>query len=190
MEIENEYTANAERYERLKAKLTLEASEVTEEELAHTVYENLINETSLNALPNDNVGVTYAYEFETTGVTAKAVFVNNKGKEAYYYTDADVCVIVATGDVYLQENFDGLIVTDGKVILDSGVNIIQPDKALVLKTLRQMESEEADAKSLIAKYFKDGDKYSMDTQLSTHASNTMDGQSLGDLIVYENWAKQ
>ena len=118
------------------------------------------------------------------------MFVNNKGKGPYYFTDDEVCVIVATGDVYLRKNFDGLIITDGKVVFDNGVSNVVPNKALVLKTLRQMESDAADAKSLIAKYFDNGEKYSLDTQLSGEVTNSMSGQSMGNLIVYENWKKQ
>ena len=190
LKIENDYAVNAQYFDRLKAKLTIEEHDVTAEELMHTVYENLINESALNALPNDNVGKTYTYTFESTSLTTKAVFVNNKGKGPYYFTDDEVCVIVATGDVYLRKNFDGLIITDGKVVFDNGVSNVVPNKALVLKTLRQMESDAADAKSLIAKYFDNGEKYSLDTQLSGEVTNSMSGQSMGNLIVYENWKKQ
>ena len=192
LKLENDYKVNADRYERLKAKLTIESSDVTTDELAHTVYENLINEAEIDALPNDNIGKTYEYQFASTGITSKAVFVNNRGKAPYYCADDDVCVIVATGDVYLQTNFDGLLITDGKIVFDSGVANIVPNKALVLKTLRQMESEviEADTKSLIARYFKNGEMYSLDTKLSGEVTNSLSGQSMGELIVYENWTKQ
>lgn len=188
--IENDYFVSAGRFERLKAKLTTEESDVTTTELANTVYSNLINESVMNALPNDNTGKLMEFNFSTIGLTTKAVFVNNKGKEPYYYTDEEICVIVATGDVYLQKDFDGLLITDGKVIMDNGVSSVMPNKALVLKTLRQPESSDADAMSLIAKYFKNGDKYSLDTKLSGEVTNSMAGQSMGELIVYENWAKQ
>ena len=188
--IENDYTVNAGRYDRLKAKLTIEQSDVTTEEMLNTVYGNLIDATAMNALPNDSTGITKTYTFAGTSLTTKAVFINNKGKAPYYYTDPDVCVIVATGDVYLRKDFDGLIITDGKVYLDSGVSSIQPNKTLVLKTLRQPESDAEGAISLIAKYFKNGSQYSLDTQLSGEVSNSMSGQSMGELIVYENWKKQ
>lgn len=188
--IEDSYTVSAERFERLKSKLTIEDSDVTAEELAKTVYSNLINESVIDALPENNTGVTHTYDFTTIGVTAKAVFVNNRNKAAYVYDDEDVCVIVATGDVRLTKDFDGLLITDGKVILDSGVSTIIPNKTMVLKTLRQMESTDPDAMSLIARYFKNGDKYSLETKLSGEVTNSMAGQSMGELIIYENWAKQ
>lgn len=188
--IENDYTVDAQRYERLKAKLTTEDGEVTAEELSKTVYENLINESVMNSLPNNKTGKTYTFNFTSIDLTTKAVFVNNKGKGAYIYNDEDVCVIVATGDVKLTKNFDGLLITDGKIYIESGATKIEPNKEQVLKTLGQMESSGADAMSLIAKYFKNGDKYSMETKLSGEVTNSMAGQSMGELIIYENWAKQ
>ncbi len=189
-EIENQYFVNAGRYDRLKAKLTMEDSEVTAAELTKTVYANLINESVMNALEENNTGKVYTYDFTSAGFTTKAVFVNNRNKNAYVYNDEEVCIIVATGDVKLTKNFDGLLITDGKVIIDSGVSQVVPNKEQVLKTLGQMESTAPDAMSLIAKYFQNGDKYSLDTKLSGEVTNSMAGQSMGELIIYENWAKQ
>ena len=42
----------------------------------------------------------------------------------------------------------------------------------------------------MTKYIKNGSMYSMDTELSGDVTNSMAGQTMGDLIVYENWAKQ
>ncbi len=193
--IEEGYFVSAGRYDRLKAKLTMEQSEVTAQEMGKTVYANLINESVMNALDANSTGKLYTYDFSSIGVTTKAVFVNNKNKGAFVYGDdigeEDICVIVATGDVRLTKNFDGLLITDGKVYLESGVSQVVPNKEQVLKTLGQMESAtDPAAMSLIAKYFKNGDKYSLNTQLSGEVTNSMAGQSMGELIIYENWAKQ
>ena len=194
-DIQNDYTVSAGRFDRLKAKLTTEESDVTATELANTVYSNLINEAVMNALPNDLIGKEPVFEFSTIGLTTQAVFVNNKGKGAYVYgddaEDDQICVIVATGDVALRKDFDGLLITDGKVILEDGVSNIIPNKTLVLRTLRQPESTDPDALSLIARYFKNGEKYSLETRLSGEVDNSMTGQqSMSELIVYENWRKQ
>ena len=83
------------------------------------------------------------------------------------------------------------MITDGKIILEDGVSSIIPIKTLVLRTLRQPESTDPDALSLIARYFKNGNKYSLETRLSGEVDNSMTGQqSMSELIVYENWRKQ
>lgn len=187
-EISNEQREYQNRFARLKAKLTLESAEVTEDELTKTVYGNLINDAVMNSLPNSATPKTYELEISDTE-KIRAVFVNNRGKANYVYTDPSICVIVATGNVNITKDFDGLIITDGMVVVDGGVTIT-PNKTNVLKMLRSKESADADAASLIATYFRNGDKYSMDTSLTGEVTNAMDVQQISDLIVYENWAKQ
>ena len=72
----------------------------------------------------------------------------------------------------------------------SGAAKVEPDKNTVLRVLRGKESSDEDAISLIAMYFKNGSQYSMDTMLSGEVMNSSAGQQMGELIVYENWAKQ
>ena len=202
--IEKEYFDYAERFKRMKAKLTNEEKEVSVTEIDKTVYENLINTTVMDGLTWDSP-VVESYAIDST----KAVFVNNKDKvdatgavvesgTPYVYDDESICIIIATGDVILKKNFNGLLITDGKVYVESGVNQVTPNKASVLKVLRRRESDASgnevpaapDTLSLIAKYFKNGNLYSLDTTLSGDVTNSMAGQSIGDLIVYENWTKQ
>lgn len=190
-DIKDEQDICAGRFERLNAKLTLEESDVTDVELGKTVYANLVNEAVMDALPNTASVTPYVAEI-STGNEIKAVFVNNRGVGPYIYGhgDEDICVIVATGDVYLEADFDGLLITDGKVVMN-GATSVTPNKSLVLKMLRMKESDAADAPSLIAKFFKNGDKYSLDTSLTGVVTNSMSGQQeISDLIIYENWAKQ
>ena len=182
---QDEYQA---RFARLKAKLTMEESDVSADELMKTVYGNLINDAVMNNLPNSTTPKIYELEISDTE-KLRAVFINNRGKGIYEYTDSSIRVIVATGDVRITKNFDGLVITDGKIVVDGGVTIT-PNKADVLKVLRAKESTDADAASLIATYFRNGDKYSMDTSLTGEATNTGVEQKMSDLIVYENWAKQ
>ena len=191
--IKDEYFEYGERFKRMKAKLTTEESEVSVTEIDKTVYENVINTTVMDGL-TANTPVEEAYAVDNT----KAVFINNRGYSPYEYNDEEICVIVATGDVVLKKNFSGLLIADGKVYIESGVNQIEPNKTEVLRVLRRRESDAhgneipqaPDALSLMTKYFRNGNLYSMDTKLSGDVTNSMSGQTMGDLIVFENWAKQ
>ena len=193
--IEREQTEFQERFLRLKAKLALEESAVTSVELSKTIYENTINSYSMGNLPNNSTGVTYPTHDPTDPEDIpdpdelKAVFVNNAGKANYIYNDPNVRVIIATGNVELRRNFEGLIICDGKIIIN-GASEVKPNKLDVLQLLRLKESEDDDAMSLVARYFIDGDRYSMDSTLSGTVTNTMNGQQMGELIIYENWSKQ
>ena len=95
--IQSEQDTNQARFERLQSKLTLEESDVSADELTRTVYANLINESVMNSLTNNTTGEKKELELSTGKIYA--VFVNNRGKGPYIYTDEDICVIVATGDV-------------------------------------------------------------------------------------------
>ena len=203
--IEDEYFNYSERYKRMISKLTSEESEVTVDELTKTVYENVINTSVMDMMPRNTPKIE-EYAIDST----KAVFVNNRDivnptdgtiTEAgipYVYNDESICIIIATGDVILKKNFSGLLITDGKVYIESGVSQIEPNKSVVLRVLRRRESDGSgneipqapDALSLMTKYIKNGSMYSMDTELSGDVTNSMAGQTMGDLIVYENWAKQ
>lgn len=186
--ITEEQEKYAGRFARLKAKLTTEESNVTTAELSKSVYSNLINDVAMTSISSASPKV-YTYDVSESQ-TIKAVFVNNRGGANYVYDDTDICVIVATGNVELNKNFSGVLICDGKVIVKNGVMKISSDKSNVLKILRSKESDAADAKSIIATYFINGDKYSMDSSLTGEAINTMTGQQISDLIVYENWTKQ
>ena len=70
------------------------------------------------------------------------------------------------------------------------LHVVKPNKEKVLKMLRSTDTMNPNALSLIAIYFIDGDKYSMNSSLTSQAEGTMKGQSMGELIEYENWAKQ
>ena len=185
--LQREYDLSAKRFGTLQAKLTLESSDVSDTEITKTVYENLVNSSVMNSLPKDTIGKTY--EVNVISDKVYAVFVNNKGQGPYVYDNTDVRVIVATGDVNLKKDFKGLLISDGKVTV-SGAAKVEPDKNTVLRVLRGKESSDEDAISLIAMYFKNGSQYSMDTMLSGEVMNSSAGQQMGELIVYENWAKQ
>lgn len=190
--IEREQVLFQERFARLKAKLALEESGVTAAELTKTVYANTINSYSMGNIDNNTTGITYPVHDPGDPVEPdelKAVFVNNAGKGYYVYDDPNIRVIVATGDVELKRDFEGLIICDGKIIIN-GATSVKTNKLDVIQVLREKESDAADAMSLVARYFINGDRYSMDSTLSGTVSNTMASQHIGELIIYENWSKQ
>ena len=190
-DIEKEQGLYADRFARLKSKLTIEQSEVTADELTKSVYHNLIKDavlSSLTTIQNHEL----AKSDGSGDIESRAIFIDNRGGANYVYDNPEICVIVATGNVVLKRDFEGLIITDGKIIIENGTSSIKPNKEKVLKMLRTTESSAlvADPTTLIARYFIDGEKYSMDSSLTGQVTSTMKGQTMGDLIEYENWAKQ
>lgn len=181
-----EQVMNQERFARLNAKLTMEDGSVTPTEMNNTVYHNIIEDTAMQG----HSGVQ-PYE-SNTGL--HAYIVNNRGGANFIYdsTREEACVIIATGNVEVKRNFSGIIICDGRLIVNGGGSVtINANKTNVLKMLRsKVNPADPDSKTLIETYFVDGDKYSMDSTLDSQVNNNMKGQQLGELIIYENWTKQ
>ena len=184
--LNEEQVTNQERFARLNAKLTLEASGVTAHEMNNTVYHNLINDTAMQSLsgaqPYHNGNGLYAY------------VVNNRDAANFVYDDDEyeACVIIATGNVEVKRDFSGIIICDGKIIISGGGSIaVDANKADVMKMLRsKITAGDPDSATLIETYFIDGNKYSLDSTLTSEVNNNMQGQQIGELIIYENWTKQ
>ena len=184
--LNEEQVTNQERFARLNAKLTMEASGVTGPEMNNTVYHNLINDTAMQSLsgaqPYHNGNGLYAY------------VVNNRGGATFEYDNDkyNACVIIATGNVEVKRNFSGIIICDGKIIISGGGSItVDANKADVMKMLRsKITVGDPDSATLIETYFIDGNKYSLDSTLTSEVNNNMQGQQIGELIIYENWTKQ
>ena len=184
--INKEQVTNQERFARLNAKLTMEANGVTDAEMSNTVYHNIINDTAMQSLsgaqPYHNGNGLYAY------------VVNNRNAANFIYNNEkyDSCVIIATGNVEIQRDFSGIIICDGKIIISGGGSItVDANKADVMKMLRSnVTVGDPDSDTLIETYFIDGNKYSLDSSLTSEVNNNMHGQQIGELIIYENWTKQ
>ena len=184
--LNEEQVTNQERFARLNAKLTLEAGSVTAHEMNNTVYHNLINDTAMQSLsgaqPYHNGNGLYAY------------VVNNRDAANFVYDDDEyeACVIIATGNVEVKRDFSGIIICDGKIIISGGGSIaVDANKADVMKMLRsKITAGDPDSATLIETYFIDGNKYSLDSTLTSEVNNNMQGQQIGELIIYENWTKQ
>ena len=92
----------------------------------------------------------------------------------------------------IQRDFSGIIICDGKIIISGGGSItVDANKADVMKMLRSnVTVGDPDSDTLIETYFIDGNKYSLDSSLTSEVNNNMHGQQIGELIIYENWTKQ
>lgn len=190
--LNQEQLQHQERFARLNAKLTMEENSVSSTELMQTVYHNLINDTAMQALTG-----APRYRLGENVSDPTAIFIDNRGGSNFIYDGSEnFQVIVATGNVEVQDDFSGLIICDGKIIITGGGSVtISPDKEMVMKLLKIIANPDdpiTEQRTVIATYFINGDKYSMDSSLAlqSEVSNNMQGQQIGELIVYENWTKQ
>ncbi len=113
---------------------------------------------------------------------------NTKDNDGNKHSDAKVNVIIATGDVIVADNFEGMIIAGGDVIVRSGNTITSnPDKA---------------AKALIATAYNDGeDSTDCAANFVINAARYLLGGTgrkeedsghitMKDYVTYRNWTKQ
>ena len=113
---------------------------------------------------------------------------NTKDNDGNKHSDAKVNVIIATGDVTVADNFEGMIIAGGDVIVRSGNTITSnPDKA---------------AKALIATAYNDGeDSTDCAANFVINAARYLLGGTgrkeedsghitMKDFVTYRNWTKQ
>lgn len=163
----------AKRYQSMRSLMTTSTTVDDPSQLANTVYQNTIDETGF---PSGEM--TYANE---TGI--KAVVVNNKGGAAYTLSgDSDVALVLATGDVVIDQNLDGLVIAGGHVKVTAGHSVTS-SPARVQGALSAPTPDGIVASS----YFVNGSSYKANL---TASSSAVSYTNTKDLIAYENWKKE
>jgi Tfp pilus assembly protein PilX len=192
-------------YSALGIKLTRKYYALTNEEKGKGVYDNLIyNMASVSNIDavlgsgNSNIFVSS----DLTDTPIAAVVTNNGGEGGTTYvissdtvssaedengdpvSGARLCLVIASGDVEVNTNFNGLIIAGGKITVDSGVTIA-PDSTTVALAFTMKNKEGAS----VSDYVIDADSYAIGGINGTTASSG-GAIAYADLITYENWKKQ
>jgi hypothetical protein len=190
--LRNEETGYMKRYKALSTKLVLNYDELTLAEKNRVLFDNIIryNEVTGDAGAYGFAGITESMTpitYEKDGY--KALIVNNKNLGAYHYNsdpNKKVCMIIATGDVVVEQDFSGVIIARGCVTINNpAVNKISANKEAIYKVLQY---EVAPEETLVERFFRDGDKYVLDTGGGAVAQG--DYVTYRDLITYEEWTKK
>jgi hypothetical protein len=194
----------SEQYERIhNALCTKLVSSYAELTNVHTtdltndiVFDNIVNESAMTTFINTYysgvlAGGSRFYVFDDGLNSARAVVVDNDTtNETYEYSATpgsymeNVRLIIATGDVRIDSNFDGLVLTNGTVTLANNVSV-SSNNNYVKEALRLTTSEGGNTYSVI-EFLRDG------TDLLTVDGSGEEPESvqLADLVVYENWKKE
>lgn len=196
----NEETGYQKSFKALSSKLTVNYAGLTTREKQRDTFDNLIrysdagdsDSDAFAGIPNNTVPITYS----TDDGEVRALILNNKDKAAYRYNSSSdpekkVCLILATGDVVLEQDFSGIVIAKGTVtVANSSVNRVNGDKEN-LKKILQTKVDPADpaSKTILQRYFRNGDSYSLEES----GEGTVfrgDYISYTDLVTYEDWTKR
>lgn len=186
------------RFKALGTKLMLDYEDLSAGEKVKTVFDNIIRYSPEAGNPDNSVfagigadGIPYAADANT-----QAVVINNiNAAEPYKYNDTTdpygkICLIIATGDVRLEKNFEGIVIARGTVEVAEGVTSVTGDMDALRKVLKVKKSNDVDAPTILEYYFRDGDKYVLDEGLGDELDMNGDYINFGELITYEDWTKR
>lgn len=166
--------ALTKKYEALKVSLREDSTAVSYD--SNSMFNSLIDTRKLSAVSNAEGGT----RMELAGGYTVTI-VNNASKAPYVLTaDARYAgnglkgIVIASGNVKVQANFTGLILSGGEISLGSGVTVTASNET-VINILRQKKEE-------INNCFRN---------LVLPESNSAAGSAAGEgqLIYYENWKK-
>lgn len=181
-ELASEALNNKNSYVALNAKLTKNLNRISAEELTKRPFENLVDETKL-----PSAVTTFIYK-DDTGNQYKGIAVN--GDYSYSASPSEnIRMIIASGDVTLNSNFDGTILCKQTVEVKPGVSAIRNDSDIQTEVVYALNGRtDPDDTSLdkMLVILKDGAQYDLgDPSEEEEAVTSMD-----DLVNYENWTKR
>jgi len=156
------------------------------------IFDNIVDEPSLTAfieLQNTFFGASKGYVFTDLLDDTRALVINNP-TETYIYDASvgpfmgNVHLIIATGNVQVNSNFQGLILSNGIVTLADNVSVTSSN-AEVKEALRLTATVDGTTYSVI-EFLRDG----TDLLNVEDADGEYESVKLADLVVYENWKKE
>lgn len=183
-------TTNQAKFTALCKKLIDSYDQLSAAERAETsnVYTNLVNISMINGyfsnVDSDTAILDKGKAIYFGDTDVKAVVV----KGDYIYTgsgnDRFKGLIIATGNVEINDDFDGTVLCGGDITLGRDVTV-QPDKTSVLRALTYTNVVNG-YEYHVTDFLIGGSGY-LSGSGKTYDNSNID---LGDLIVYENWQKQ
>ena len=180
-------------YTAYSKKMLSSTSLLTSEQLAYDIYTNLV----VDDVEFAGIVSRGSHKYFTNG-SVRALAINNKDGAAVTlnYSDvSDVGLVIASGDLVLNTNYTGLLISGGTVELGPQCNRVENDSAIARKAIAATNGD-----LRVADLLKDGDAYISKTTAgsvsvsSNDLENKIDREQdyikLSDLITYENWTKR
>ena len=153
-----------------------------------TAYDNVVDVARIASFASDA-----ATEVSANGGVIDDYFRYENGDVIAYVTNTSYThnvgainkgVIIATGNVYVNADFEGLIISGGEVVLATGVSV-KPNAQAMQKALTLTRTVNGE-KYRVAEFLLGGEGY-LNTSNTMYATNRI---LVEDLIVYQNWEKR
>lgn len=190
--VNNKIADVTEMYYSLRSTLT--GNSASAEARTNLVFNNVINEQNLAKVTNgktlnrqfvtytssDNTQKCSALLADNGGVTGSSIDV---ASVLASNQDANIKLIVATGDVLVNADFEGTIITKGQIKVTGSHKI----KNAKLDEIKRLLSAQVQDGVKLYDIFVAGESYLTETDDSISENSNI---SYTDLITYENWKKE
>lgn len=165
---------------------------------ADTVFENLIRLNKKDTDPEGVVGLQEYLDADADGIVyftsgsgLKAVLVdsNRQGGGRYIVSDTNLRLVIATGDVEVRQNFQGLIIANGEITVAANVTCKKDGEGVydVLQAKSEVEGDVnvpanvlANGSGMIQNGYEDAD---VDENGNLNIN-------YNEIVRYENWIKK
>ncbi|MGN0342125.1 MAG: hypothetical protein ACI4DO_04955 [Roseburia sp.] len=177
-------------YSAYNCNLTTDYGSLSLEQTSSTVFNNLISISEIESVVPSGYSRKYSYDnagFTSTAVVARGDYTYSSSSESSAET---IHLIIATGDVTIEKDFDGLIICGGSIKV--------PYPADTSVSVKSSATEVANLLDL-AVYTSGSTDYRLDTIVTdasfylARLSSTDSGSKqvdMSDYIIYQNWSKE
>ena len=176
-------------YTALNSKLLTNYSDLPTNAESVSLFTNIVNNTNLQKIVQ-NSGNKHIFETEYQGKKYQAIVINGD----YTYGEKDkshnVDIIVATGDVTLNDDFTGTIVAKGRIIVNKKQCEIDNGTQELFKALLLEKVSDADDALHLYDVFMDGANYLGNVSSFSNKKEADTKIDYATLITYQNWTKE
>lgn len=179
-------------FQALTSKLVSNIAQLTTTEQGRTVFENVVDRAALEymvdklAEPADNY-----VKIDTEGAVTQSVILCTGNFTVDAAVPDEVHMIVCLGDVQVERDFYGLIISGGTVLVCDRTGTSQKLTPLTLAEFTELmlTTKEKDGEEYcVLDVFRDGVRYTQAGNMSWDTGT--EEVVLADLIVYERWSKE
>lgn len=176
-------------YTALNSKLLTNYADLPTNAASVSLFANIVNNTNLHSMvPNSSSKQVFETEYQ--GKKYQAIVKN--GNYTYDANDKshNVDIIVATGDVTLEDDFTGTIVAKGRIIVNKDQCEIDNGTQEVFKALLLEKVSDADDALHLYDVFMDGANYLGNVSSFSNKKEADTKIDYATLITYQNWTKE
>ena len=176
-------------YTALNSKLLTNYADLPANAASVSLFTNIVNNTNLQKMVPHS-GDEQKFETEYQGKKYQAIVKN--GNYTYDANDKshNVDIIVATGNVTLEDDFTGTIVAKGRIIVKKDQCEIDNGTQEVFKALLLEKVSDADDALHLYDVFMDGANYLGNVSSFSNKKEADTKIDYATLITYQNWTKE